>query len=102
MAQVMREMASTDQNAICPGCDVGLTVQAKLDAELDSVFTKFSRRVAPSRLLQAPQSERAPLSTPQAGDMFSLTLSDFVCSDFDSQAGTSDYPRARRDCPAER
>ena len=47
------------------------------------------------------QSERAPLSTPQAGDMFSLTLSDFVCSDFDSQAGTSDYPRARRDCPAE-
>ena len=34
---------------LCPGCDVGLTVQAKLDAELASVFTKFSR-VAPSRL----------------------------------------------------
>ena len=31
--------------------------------------------------------------------MFSLTLSDFVCSDFDSQAGSSNYPK--RDCPAE-
>ena len=34
--------------------------------------------------------------TPQAGDMFSLELSDFICADFDSFAGSSDYPA--RDC----
>ena len=82
---------------LCPGCDVGLTVQAKLDAELDSVSTKcLAEWLHPGC---KRQSERAPLSTPQAGDMFSLTLSDFVCSDFDSQAGSSNYPK--RDCPAE-
>jgi hypothetical protein len=34
--------------------------------------------------------------TAAAGDMFDLTLADFICSDFDSQAGSSEYPM--RDC----
>ena len=88
MAQVMREMARTDQNAICPGCDVGLNLTLYPPSLAEWLHPGCKR-----------QSERAPLSTPQAGDMFSLTLSDFSCSDFDSQAGSSNYPK--RDCPAE-
>ena len=37
--------------------------------------------------------------TPAPGDMFQLELADFICSDFDSKAGSSDYPR--RECDAE-
>ena len=37
--------------------------------------------------------------TPAPGDMYQLELADFICSDFDSKAGSSNYPR--RDCAAE-
>lgn len=36
--------------------------------------------------------------TPASGDMVNLTLADFICSDFDSQAGSSEYPV--RNCEA--
>ena len=34
--------------------------------------------------------------TPMSGDMYNLELTDFICSDFDSKAGSSNYPS--RDC----
>ena len=80
----------THYNDIASGGDLAAFLQSEhrgLVAILNAMAATDQGAVCP---------ECAVGLTPATGDMHSLELADFICSDFDSQAGSSDYPN--RDC----